>query len=479
MAWWSGLVRLLLAVSVVLLPLACDGGSSASGDPNVDQPDDSAVAGHTDSGCVSNLPCTCTDGSSGRTACVVGSPAACVCGPSFGAAGTSGAAGGTNCTSFSAAEVPTLRACGGEPFGVWQATKFELGPSLAVLDPLLDPYQHSSGCPVLPSKADTPTFLLDLESGGVASFALGAWSFDYEWDSGCNDAVCSSSDAPRTGDCVCGPDNGCGVSSCTLHTTGNAYDRGSWTRSGSSITLRGTGSGFVDNKLDYCVQGDTMQITWGSALITLKRVQVGGVPAACAERGAKDCTLGNGVLSVGCHAACVGGDACTDAQSETQCTNRQGCSWDTTQCAGNADSSCSIEDYGVVPGCEVLSTSAQCVGTPEPCFGTGDDQKSCEATPGCQYGEACIGGTLKCSDAFDCGSCNGIPGCTCNQDGSCEGSASFDCTANDGQSHCISWGKNLDLCSWSYETCHGTPTACSDLPIADCTATAGCQLQAQ
>ncbi len=132
-------------------------------------------------------------------------------------------------------------------------------------------------------------------------------------------------------------------------------------------------------------------------------------------------------------------------------------------------------DYGVVPGCKILDTSTQCVGTAEPCFGK--EQDACGTVPGCSWGEACIGGALECSDAFDCGSCNAVPGCACNTDGSCQGTASFDCTVNQDEQRCIAWGRNQDMCSWYHETCHGNPTPCSDLAPTACAKTTGCELQ--
>ncbi len=367
------------------------------------------------------------------------------------------------------AQAPTLQACGGEPFGLWQATGVELGPAFEVVDPPYFPAIGGGDCAMLPAQVAAPNFLLYLASGGVASFAFGNWSFEYQWPSKCSNGNTSDCIWPLSGDpsCTC-HDNGCGVSSCTVQIGstwgGTTHGGATWTRAGSTIAIQNV------TTFEYCVEGDTMRITWGHALFTMKHVQAGGVPTPCTARSPDTCTAG-----LGCHPTCSGGANCSDAQSEDQCTNRQGCVWDPTHCAGTTAAGCELQDYGVVPGCEILSTDSKCVGTAGSC--AAKTHLDCGRTPGCTWGPGCVGGALTCGDAFDCTGCNAAPGCACNQDGSCLGSSSFDCTMFDHVETCQAWGSNLDLCNWAQQTCNGKPTQCSELSLFDCANTAGCQIQ--
>jgi hypothetical protein len=324
---------------------------------------------------------------------------------------------------------------------------------------------------MLPAHATAPNFLLDLASGGVAAYAFGDWSFDYQWSSACSDYRKSPCIQPFPNEisCTCkDTDATCGVSSCTADVPstygGTTHGGGSWTRSGSTISIANVTS------FDYCVQANMMQINWGGAVYTMKQVQAGGVPTPCSSRSAADCTA-----SADCHPLCSGGTDCATAASEAQCTNRQGCTWDTSQCAGTAATTCDLQDYGIVPGCNVLTTAAKCVGSAAPCAGKAE--AACGKTPGCNWGEGCVGGALTCGDAFDCTGCNAAPGCACNQDGTCLGTSSFDCTIFDHLETCQAWGKDLELCSWANATCNGKPTQCSDLALFDCPNTPGCQIQ--
>ena len=423
--------------------------------------------------CRPGLSC-CQPGYVGFTQCE-GGREVCECQPDgldeAGAGGMPAGDGGA-CGAFTPAAAPSFDACGGEPFGLWQATDVTLGPSFEPTELGALSYVPIGGgsCPMLPGKVPTPDFLLDLADGGNAAFAFGAWSFDYQWSSRCSDPNVSRCIQPFASGgpvCTCS-DNGCGTSDCTVNIpssfAGTIGGGGSWTRSGSTITITNV-IGF-----DYCVQGETMQITWGGAVFTMKRVQAGGTPMPCASRSAATCAL-----SGNCHPLCAGGTQCSDAPSESQCTNRQGCTWDTNQCAGTAATQCELADYGVTPGCKLLSSSARCVGSATPC--AAKTQSACGNTPGCSWAAGCVGGALECADAFDCTGCNAAAGCSCNQDGSCLGSASFDCTMFDHLESCQAWGRDLELCHWAQKTCNGTPTQCSELSLFDCVGTAGCEIQ--
>jgi hypothetical protein len=87
----------------------------------------------------------------------------------------------------------------------------------------------------------------------------------------------------------------------------------------------------------------------------LKRAQLVGKPNGCFARSLETCEQPNRPLDA-CHkGACIGDLSCSGAEKEADCTNRKGCSWDTTKCDGTAATTCAIEDYGFLPGCEVMT----------------------------------------------------------------------------------------------------------------------------
>jgi hypothetical protein len=320
----------------------------------------------------------------------------------------------------------------------------------------------------------TPDFRLELSDGGKAEVFRVSFGVDRTFLRSCAASVLKQEVAYITCDFLRATDLGCGF--CRKRDTEPALNGvGTWTRSNTELTLQV--GGHTDSYL-YCVDGDTMTL-WSRLgfRIVMERVQKSGVPLACEDRDKKQCTTGNG-----CHLGmCFGGDAgapdassgCSSAQLETACTNRVGCSWDPTPCAGSPPRTCNLSDYDVVAGCQFFSPAAKCVGSPAPCVNK--TETACKHTGGCTAQPGCSGGSVSCENFGSCGyPCTRVAGCTCNQGsnpGSCSGSAT--CEMQD-YGACIS--HLFTNCQWVDYICTGTPTPCEKLQLPVCETTEGCRL---
>jgi hypothetical protein len=251
----------------------------------------------------------------------------------------------------------------------------------------------------------------------------------------------------------------CGICSCDFSSS-VTFLPGTWKRSGTTLTV--TPMGYADTAFDYCVNGDTMTVRDPSGLlVTLERAAVSGAPTPCSQRTIDQCKLG-----VGCRVgACMGGATCTSAATETDCTVRQGCFWSADQCGGTAPPTCTLAEYGIVPGC-VFTGVPRCTGTATACELKTKQQCS---VPGCQAIAGCIGGAADCSQfSHACTFCNAVTGCSCDTSGVCVGSATceqqsfFNCS-------------DVRGCTWI--ECRGTPTPCQNLNELDCEQTPGCRLE--
>jgi hypothetical protein len=198
----------------------------------------------------------------------------------------------------------------------------------------------------------------------------------------------------------------------------------------------------------------------------LRKADFAGAPVACTARGLADCPKGTG-CRVG---ECVGTSVCATSVTEATCTNRQGCSWDTSRCAGTAPQLCTLAEYRAVPGCGIYQPGATCAGTPRSCLEIPAAQ--CTGVPGCQVRDVCQGPALDCRQIADLlGVCDIDIGCTQNTGGGCVGASS--CGAQPTQLRC----KSRYDCVWAVGLCDGTAPACASSSLVACTRNPGCAIQ--
>jgi hypothetical protein len=130
---------------------------------------------------------------------------------------------------------------------------------------------------------------------------------------------CNDIDIANNGSCLA---KDCGICSCTLPVL-ELWGAGSWSSTGSRISISlGTGA---RGSFEYCVQGGRLVLREASGIrFELERIQVTGTPTPCAQRTSETCALGGS------------------------------CSWDGSSCSGGVSATCSLKDYGNVPGCEIV-----------------------------------------------------------------------------------------------------------------------------
>jgi hypothetical protein len=417
-----------------------DGGLSASVDAaNSPTPDVLSPPA-----CQAGGACGCANGTNGVTKCT-DSGATCSC---------------PVCPVLSPPATSAWQPCGGSPFGRWRTKSDDI--TAYALDLYDNAQFKETTCPEQLVKELTPVDLrLELENGGgaVLSVTGGKGSFRVAADcahaTGCASLGCTAE--------VCGATCACDASVIAT----NAIS-GTWTRSMTALGIT-SADGKSVYAFDYCVDGSMMTLrdSFGN-FITLEPAYVAGTPAACEGRSADQCAL-----STGCElGACVGTADCQSAASEGDCTNRQGCTWSPQTCTGMAPATCSLGDYDLVPGCNFVNGTAQCVGTPAPCAGRGN----CGTAPGCGAA-ACLGGTFDCSEigileppiGYSPDTlCAGAAGCTsygldrCGGTGSCATISPLNCA-----------GYVNQACSLG---CAGTPTPCEQLDELSCETDPGCQV---
>jgi hypothetical protein len=199
-----------------------------------------------------------------------------------------------------------------------------------------------------------------------------------------------------------------------------------------------------------------------------------GAATACASIAYADCAQQGG-----CDAtqSCDGlASPCFGAADVGACGARQGCSWD--QVCGGTATACTPQATSAaceaIPGCTWYQS--YCNGTSAMCLAQ-STAADCGATQGCTWYEitANCGGTpppcytltIDPSNGID--QCSPQPGCTIN--GSCIGSAAS----------CV--GIEADKCATQsgctlHEACAGTATVCAEFEKqAECAAQAGCAWQ--
>jgi hypothetical protein len=425
-------IWLLTAVFLVVTS-ACGGGSSGAKTTGAAGSPMTGGSGGGDAPyCPPNAGCNCESGLQGHVNC---DTMQCDC---------------SSCPAFNPKARAAFDACGGDPTGVWRLTKTDSGSFLLGIQN--SPKATLVTCPAeLVSEKSAQTMLLQLAKDGSAAIALSAPERVIHVLNSC--AIdCQSINGAS---CTVGE---CGICTCTVRESSTFNEDLAWAHSGGKLTLAGPET---QDEVSYCVKGDVLeyQPASGSALLTLQRVHPTGVPEPCAKRPACDsptCELGE----------CTGTGFCADGLDQASCEKIQNCSWDQTSCHGTVPERCAFGDYsGGTPGCLLSDTAPKCTGLALECR----DQPEC-AAKGCSFGAACDG-----ARSNPCFVDSGVKGCTCNSNGSCDGT--FDCR-DVSQDHCNSAGLT-GSCRYNTMGCVATPVACEALTADECESTAGCVLSSQ
>ncbi len=393
---------LVLATWCCIVAVACGGGGGHKKSPwEDDEIDMGSTSGGTSAGsggsagtemtpmagapaggdeCLIGKSCECESGLVGSSICV-DDVEMCDC---------------SACPAPPVDSAPAFVACGGEPFGIWGAAEVDM----TVVKHL---FISSTGaaevwCPTADPQYQPVVFMLRLDDGGTGANYFSGFSGTFSVLDSCIEPAGNCTDFPG---CVRGA---CGT--CVCESVPDVVEGDiTWVRNDTELSVT-IGTSVIT--VEYCVQGDTMTLKTtddSDTVYTLKRGYPHGTPVDCDMRELDQCA------STGCHVGvCTGGGACAEGIDETSCTNRAGCSWDATQCAGTVAEECAFGDYGTTPGCE-FSESAVCSGTPEPCD-TKLDIYACDAAPGCYWGAAvgCNGTVGECAEVpLDI--CESVAGC--------------------------------------------------------------------
>jgi len=359
-------------------------------------------------------------------------------------------------------DVAKTTACGGAPFGVWRLTKLEVGRTQMTLS--VGGESRSTCDVMLDTPDETPHVLMNLKDGGVAEYDAETVAIQAHWSNNC----VTSKSAPLS----CGSKAWTGVSNCALScdictcdtTLGkNTGENAGWQRTASTITVAPFGNSAA---FDYCVQGSKLTLSSPEQSLDFEQVFTVDTPTACEKRSAVQCTLGKG-CSLG---VCEGSSSCAQADFEVECLTRQGCTWNATACTGRSRS-CTLADFGTVPGCDFVDHPTSCVGTPTAC--TTLDVDTCASRRGCKVnkGGRCTGPSLPCEDFFGCP----IGYCDFNSP-NCNGVSS--CAAFKADYQCDDANENFPNapCKWEPSWCEGVAEPCSSYAQSACGDVPGCQL---
>lgn len=395
--------------------------------------------------CTEGLSCLCDDGREGETQCSSGSQS-CSC---------------ESCPAFTpGTESVPFTPCGGEPFGVWRSTSNEMSSLMIGL------YSGSSTaetCLTELESQDSPMdFRLELNSGGTGRLYTAGPRVTFQLLNSCSqDAIgigCEELEAPGNQPTTCS-EGQCGICTCTSEKSPNSWSNLTWSRSGSELTLLADGD--QPFTLSYCAGNRVMMVQLSEReTVTMALTALSGSPLACEQRSESEC-----LLSYGCRmGACVGESSCNSAESEADCTNQMGCTWDPTKCAGQATGKCSLGDYGIVPGCDMTDGEWGCTGAPPAC--SSQDVANCKW--GCTLTGQCTGGTISCTSAGGIvpSKCMQIVGCHLSVDPPCTGTAYCD---EQTQENVCSYTD----CAW-LEHCEGTATPCEQYNQTTCGTVPGC-----
>lgn len=399
--------------------------------------------------CGTGLPCDCMNGLRGITTCE-DNVASCDC---------------SACEVDDPNPPPSdFDACGGEPFGAWRLLDTVYYDQTLTFATGVGSKKRSVECLAHPvAQAPALELLLELSDGGVARAVAAGGNVEYRTPESC--LMGGLQETCEQNGCEQGA---CGQCFCLGGTLNLNVPSGSWTRNNAKLSV---GSSDQQTAFDYCVQDDrmTLRLEGQQIVLELERVSLLGAPRTCGERSPEECAPA-GVLRTDCHiGSCTGGEECPFAMAESDCTNRQGCTWDTSICSGTAAPTCAISDYDVLPGCQVTTQKPSCTGTSTACAEY--TAATCPVAEGCKIADICTGESGACSGFWD--ACT--PGCTCMAvpDGDyCECVGTSDCSQATTQAGCEA--DTLE-CHWG-PGCSGSLPDCSQVSVETCEAVPGCVL---
>jgi hypothetical protein len=321
----------------------------------------------------------------------------------------------------------------------------------------------------LTSKATTvPRVLMDLMAGGTARYFSESSPLSVAWTDSCvrSKVPALGCDQPVSRDNLFGCVLDCNVCTCSSYFATHTEERGTWQRTDAKLTV---GLWGTDTNYDYCLKADVLSLSTEGVSLTFKRVYPFSKPAPCAQRTADQCLPDSGCW----RGACVGGARCGNESSEGTCLTVPGCSWNPNLCTGSGHFECRIQDYGVVPGCDLLDQPRSCVGTPMPC--SERDEVTCTQDKQCTLSseDKCVGGPLSCRLFTACpdGYCTLV-------NYQCAGTTS--CEAHRSSTECGYVAKFYPSspCVWkTVYTCSGSVKPCSGYAAEACESVAGCHLQ--
>ncbi|MES1175192.1 MAG: hypothetical protein ABUL62_12795 [Myxococcales bacterium] len=438
---------LALAARIVALICVCVVSSCSADSSTVDAPSTGPTyTPVTPVTCTEGKACECMPGQPGTVSCA-GGFSSCEC---------------AECPPLDVHDAAKIDACGGAPFGVWRLTKLEVGRGQLELSVA---GQSRGSCDfMLDTPGKIPRVLMNLKDGGVAEYDAEIVATQAHWSDGC---VTS-----KAGQLSCGSTAWTGVSNCALScdicscdtTLGStAAANGGWLRTASTLTVAPFGT---SGEFDYCAQGSKLTLSRPDLSLEFEQVFTLDTPTACDKRSPVQCTLGQG-CSLG---VCEGAGPCAQSGSEAACLTKQGCTWDATACTG-LPRSCTLADFGTVPGCDFVDHATSCIGTPTAC--TTLDVDTCVDRPGCKLndGGRCSGPSLPCKDFFACP----IGYCSFNSP-DCNGLSS--CAAFKDHSQCDDANDNFPNapCTWEQSWCEGDAEPCSSYAQSACGSVPGCEL---
>jgi hypothetical protein len=354
-----------------------------------------------------------------------------------------------------------FEACGGEPFGAWRLKSHDdRGVTFSVRERMVvlgQTYTVPVSCDAELNTTwdDGVPYLFVLEDGGKGSARVPAGNLHARFRDGC---ACDHIE-DVAGDCKFNSE--CGLCECDELSGGLTIYEGVWTRDSSSFNLNGGGS-VGEFGGDYCVTGDTLRL---GRRLTFEKVTLIGTPLECSSRNIKRCD------GAGCHSGkCVGTDKCNGAATSSECGTRQGCTWDVTQCDGETEAACEVDDWGLVDGCEIVTGPVHCTGKAPECGEL--DYSTCKKSEGCSIG-VCIGDPVydDCSAFVPPACATQAAGCEDPTDDSGYCVGTFACSAfNGSEDNCLA----VDGCDWDSLGCKGTATPCEGLAETECKALPYC-----
>ncbi len=443
-----------VGLGLLLLTAACSSdGKNEPGPDRPYEPGPGPVISHCQGG-----SCDCKGGLKGQNLCIDDQDV-CSC---------------TGCEGEAPRDVPTtFQACGGEPFGTWVLTEADVSAVKAhFARQVLGGELMMAACPATTTLLGTPNVLLKLDDGGSGAGTITGFGVSVLVMSECAAQVGQACGEFKG----CEEDSACGTCHCSMSAVNESPpDSLSWSRTGAQLSLM---LGTTPANYEYCVDGDTLSlyVPETELVLRLQRTYAFGEPLPCAERAVDKCSGASAIAQDNCHVGiCTGAPAgCANASDEAGCTNQQGCSWDTSQCSGNSAQYCGLDDYGVIPGCELSDQPPVCSGTPSACADY--DTDTCPLEQGCTLGHSCQGPSKTCNSLYvndyDCAS-----GCSCSDEqGYCRCTGTSDCTKALSESLCESSGNYG--CVWT-EACAGALPDCASLTADTCYDIPGCGLTAQ